>query len=194
VLTRSRCRCRPLAFALTAGNGDGQEPHWPKSRGQSQFMLRRSRLPGSVTIVTTHLAARPVQQAVAERLTRSIGRRPCGRGWRRQIPRCDCFKASFIKTIKTNKRAIITETHGGALQKIENREIPRRAAPMTNTETQNTLRKVRLNACRSCSGVQLLRIPALPVAALAILDRPPRCAAITVRLGSDRSHIFKQAK
>jgi hypothetical protein len=98
-------------------------------------------------------------------------------GRRSQIPRCECFKASFIKAIRTNKRVIITAAHGGALQRIENRVMPRRRAPMTNTETQKTLRNVRFNACSSCSCVQLLRIPALPTAALTILRRLPRCVA-----------------
>jgi hypothetical protein len=83
-----------------------------------------------------------------------------------QIPRCDCFKASFIKTIKTNSRAIMTAAHGGALQRIENTAIPRMTAPMTNTEIQNTLRNVRFNAFSACSGVQLLRILARTLATL----------------------------
>lgn len=103
----------------------------------------------------------------------------CSRGHGHQIPRCDCFKVSFIKTIKTNRRAIITATHGGALQRIENRAIPRRTAPMINTEIQNTLRNVRFNAFSACSGVQLLRILARTLAPFTLTptSRPvARCA------------------
>jgi hypothetical protein len=85
--------------------------------------------------------------------------------------RGDCLKASFIKTIRTNRRAIRTAAHGGPLHRIENRATPRRTAAMTNTEIQNTLHNVRFNAFSARSGVQLLRILARTLATLTL---PPR--------------------
>jgi hypothetical protein len=95
-----------------------------------------------------------------------------------QLPECDCLKASFIKTITTNRRAMITAAHGGARQRIENRAIPRRTAPMTNTEIQNTLRNVRINPSPACFGGELLRILARTLSTLTptCLPQPSRGA------------------
>ena len=88
----------------------------------------------------------------------------------------------------------MTAAHGGALQRIENKAIPRMAAPMTNTEIQNTLRNVRFNAFSACSGVQLLRILARTLATLTPTRFPQADRALAISHGLERPFQFPRAR